>query len=164
MAFIRSDDGSQDSTLDILNRFGLETNRIRIFQGPENGFCQNFLSLICNDPIEADYYALSDQDDIWHEDKLARAVATLSNISREIPALYCSRTKLVDERNLEMGLSPLFRRTTGFRNALVQNIAGGNTMVFNHAARKLIRKAGLNINPLYMTGFFIWLLAVVAVL
>jgi len=59
-----SDDGSQDSTLDILNRFGLETNRIRIFQGPENGFCQNFLSLICNDSIEADYYALSDQDDM----------------------------------------------------------------------------------------------------
>ncbi len=148
-----SDDGSQDATLDILNRFGLEANRIRIFQGPKNGFCQNFLSLICNDPIEADYYALSDQDDIWHGDKLARAVATLSNISREIPALYCSRTKLVDERNLEMGLSPLFRRTPGFRNALVQNIAGGNTMVFNHAARKLIRKAGLNINPVVHDWF-----------
>jgi len=148
-----SDDGSQDATLGILNRFGLETNRICIFQGPENGFCQNFLSLTCNDSIEADYYALSDQDDIWHEDKLARAVAALSNISCEIPALYCSRTKLVDERNLEMGLSPLFRRTPGFHNALVQNIAGGNTMVFNHAARKLIRKAGLNIDPVVHDWF-----------
>lgn len=148
-----SDDGSQDSTQDILRTFETKTGQLRIFQGPRNGFCQNFLSLICNSSIKADYYALSDQDDIWCEDKLLRAVTALSGISRETPALCGSRTKLVDEKNIETGLSPLYRHAPGFRNALVQNIAGGNTMVFNHAARKLILQAGSSINPVVHDWF-----------
>lgn len=148
-----SDDGSEDSTLDILGNFKSRTGRLCSFQGPKSGFCQNFLSLICNSSIRADYYALSDQDDIWHTNKLSRAVKALSDISCEIPALYCSRTKLVDERNNETGLSPLFKRTPSFRNALIKNIASGNTMVFNHAARKLIMKAGSNANPVVHDWF-----------
>ena len=148
-----SDDGSRDSTQDILHAFRVKTDRLRIFRGPKNGFCQNFLSLICNSSIRADYYALSDQDDIWHTNKLSRAVKALSDISCEIPALYCSRTKLVDERNNETGLSPLFKRTPSFRNALIKNIASGNTMVFNHAARKLIMKAGPDVNPVVHDWF-----------
>jgi hypothetical protein len=54
------------------------------------------------------------------------------------PALYCSRTRLIDERDREVGMSPLFRRQPGFANALVQSLAGGNTMVFNDAARQVI--------------------------
>lgn len=148
-----SDDGSEDSTLDILGNFKSRTGRLCIFQGPGSGSCQNFLSLIRNSSIKADYYALSDQDDIWYEDKLAHAVKALSDIPCGTPALYCSRTKLVDEGNNETGLSPLFKRTPSFRNALVQNIAGGNTMVFNHAARKLILEAGLDINPVVHDWF-----------
>lgn len=148
-----SDDGSKDSTHDILHAFEAKTGQLRIFQGAGNGYCQNFLSLICNNSIQADYYALSDQDDIWYEDKLLRAVTVLSSISRETPALYCSRTKLVDERNLETGLSPPSRHAPGFRNALVQNIAGGNTMVLNHAARKLMLQVGSSINPVVHDWF-----------
>ena len=148
-----SDDGSQDSTLDILGNFKSRTGRLCIFQGPKSGFCQNFLSLICDNSIKADYYALSDQDDIWYEDKLLRAVTALSGISCETPALYCSRTKLVDERNNETGLSPLFKRTPGFRNSLVQNIGSGNTMVFNHAARRLMLEVGSGINPVVHDWF-----------
>lgn len=148
-----SDDSSQDSTQDILRNFKARAGRFHLFQGPRNGFCQNFLSLICNSSIKADYYALSDQDDIWCEDKLLRAVTALSGISRETPALYCSRTKLVDERNNETGLSPLFKRAPSFRNALIKNIAGGNTMVFNHAARQLIMKAGSDVDPVVHDWF-----------
>lgn len=148
-----SDDGSQDSTQDILRTFEAKTDRLRVIQGPRNGFCQNFLSLICDSSIQADYYALSDQDDIWHEDKLLHAVRVLSDIPCETPALYCSRTSLVNERNIEIGLSPLFRRTPDFRNALIQNIGSGNTMVFNHAARKLVLKAGSGIDPVVHDWF-----------
>lgn len=148
-----SDDGSQDSTLDILGNFKLRTGRLCIFQGPKSGFCRNFLSLICDSAIKADYYALSDQDDIWYEDKLSRAIKILSDISYETPALYCSRTKLVDERNNEIGLSPLFKHALGFRSALVQNIAGGNTMVFNYAARKLMLEVGPDVNPVVHDWF-----------
>jgi hypothetical protein len=39
-------------------------------------------------------------------------------------------------------MSPLFVFPRTFRNALVQSIAGGNTMVFNQSAKLLIEKAG----------------------
>ena len=66
----------------------------------------------------------------------------MADIPAEVPALYCSRTQLVDQSNKEIGFSPLFKKAPGFANALVQNIAGGNTMVFNDAARKILMSAG----------------------
>jgi hypothetical protein len=36
----------------------------------------------------------------------------------------------------------VFTKPPGFSNALVQNIAGGNTMVFNQAARALLMEVG----------------------
>ena len=38
-------------------------------------------------------------------------------------------------------MSPLFRRPPSFRNALVQSLAGGNTMVLNRPARDLVALA-----------------------
>ncbi len=40
-----------------------------------------------------------------------------------------------------IGQSPLFRKAPGFRNALVQSIAGGNTMVMNRAAFAIVRQS-----------------------
>jgi hypothetical protein len=57
-----------------------------------------------------------------------------------VPALYMSRTRLIDENDLELGFAPLFTsKPPGFANAIVQNIGGGNTMVMNSAARALIQ-------------------------
>ncbi|PAV69458.1 hypothetical protein WR25_25680 [Diploscapter pachys] len=92
----------------------------------------------------ADYYAWCDQDDIWHPEKLARAVTRLSSVPEGVPALYCARTELVDQDGKHLGFSPVYSRSACFRNALVQNIAGGNTMVFNDALMKLLREAGNN--------------------
>lgn len=139
-----SDDGSQDNTHTILAAYkrNWEPKRMNISAGPAQGFCQNFLALTCNPSVEADYYAYSDQDDIWERDKLARAVAWLETIPAHIPALYCSRTQLVNADNQSMGLSPLFTKPPCFANALMQNIGGGNTMVFNQATRALLQTAG----------------------
>jgi hypothetical protein len=41
-----------------------------------------------------------------------------------------------------IGLSPLFSRPSGFANALIQNIGGGNTMVMNCKARNLLCAVG----------------------
>jgi hypothetical protein len=40
------------------------------------------------------------------------------------------------------GLSPLFTQPITFRNALIQSLGGGNTMVFNRAAKRLLEAAG----------------------
>jgi glycosyltransferase involved in cell wall biosynthesis len=139
-----SDDGSSDATLALLaayrERWGAA--RLNIVRGPSKGFAANFLSLVCRAEIQADFYAYSDQDDVWQADKLARAMAALAPLGAEGPTLYCSRTRLVDEMLKPIGESPLFTRPPGFRNALTQNIAGGNTMVFNDEARRVLLAAG----------------------
>ena len=139
-----SDDGSEDGTHAVLESFQQKwpSGRLSIHFGPGEGFAANFLSLTCRANIDADYYAYADQDDIWEADKLARAVEWLRTIPPDVPALYCSRTRLVDSENRNIGLSPLFSKPPNFRNALVQNIGGGNTMVFNNASRRLLRQAG----------------------
>ena len=48
---------------------------------------------------------------------------------------------LIDEAGRETGRSPRFRAAPGFGNALVQSIAGGNTMLFNPAAKALLEAA-----------------------
>lgn len=139
-----SDDGSVDGTDEILVHYRRQWGPARLVfgPGPATGCAANFLSLACNPAISADYFAYADQDDIWDRDKLSCALAWLQTVPAEIPALYCGRTRNVDANNRFLGLSTLFECTPGFCNALVQNIGGGNTMVFNNAARDLLRLAG----------------------
>ena len=93
---------------------------------------------------KAEFYAFSDQDDVWMEDKLTRVMAYFGmNSESELPRVYCGRTQLVDEKLNFIGFSPLFSLLRSFRNAVVQSIAGGNTMVFNQAAKELLEKAGM---------------------
>jgi glycosyltransferase involved in cell wall biosynthesis len=138
-----SDDGSTDNTLDILQQYQSDWGlRLRIVRGPARGFASNFLSLVCRTEIEADYFSYADQDDIWDRHKIQRAIARLEALKTSKPALYCSRTCLIDERGAVLGFSRLFTQKPDFRNALVQNIGGGNTMVFNRAVRNLLISAG----------------------
>jgi glycosyltransferase involved in cell wall biosynthesis len=139
-----SDDGSDDHTHSILEYYQDHwgDDRLSIHAGPAVGSTANFLSLTCRADIDTEFFAYADQDDIWEADKLERAMKWLQTVPRHIPALYGSRTQLVDERNQYIGYSPLFGRSPSFENALVQNVAGGNTMVFNRAARDLLRRAG----------------------
>lgn len=138
-----SDDNSTDKTINIVKCFSEEKNTdIKIYKGPSQGFVQNFLSLLSKDEIDNDYFAFSDQDDVWHPNKLEKAVAWLNQIPESIPSLYCTRTHLVNESGESVGYSPLFEREPSFNNALIQSIGGGNTMVINKAARDIIVRAG----------------------
>ncbi|CAB3687943.1 glycosyltransferase family 2 protein [Achromobacter pestifer] len=143
-----SDDGSTDATLDLLRAFAErhKPGQVTLQAGPRKGFVKNFMSLICEPTLHADYYALSDQDDIWHPDKLERAVKWLREVPEGQPALYCTRTELIDGAGQPIGFSPLFTRPPAFANALMQNVAGGNTMVMNNAARDLLLEAGADID------------------
>lgn len=111
-----------------------------VLRGPQKGFAQNFMSLIRNMEIICQSYAFSDQDDIWLPDKLARSLSSLANKNNEIPILYCSRTKLIDKQGRHIGFTPSFQRRPSFKNALVQSIAGANTMMINETARQLLRQ------------------------
>ncbi|HBR1047501.1 glycosyltransferase family 2 protein [Klebsiella sp. 2019SCSN059] len=138
-----SDDGSEDATVKIVEDFFSSHLDVqgRLTPGPCRGFCQNFQSLINNREIQSEYYAFSDQDDIWLPEKLQMAVEYLNSVPADIPALYCSSTTLIDSENHTIGESLHPRKPLGFANALLHNIASGNTMVFNHRARELLRAA-----------------------
>lgn len=139
-----SDDGSTDATLEILKGYQarLEPGRLLMFNGPQQGFGQNFLSLLKRPEVNADFFAFCDQDDVWLEDKLTRSISALQHVAPSRPALYCSRTRTVDVSNSYLGLSPLFTRQPSFRNALVQSIAGANTMLVNSRARSIMCQIG----------------------
>lgn len=151
-----SDDGSSDATLDIIRQFAAAdpSRAVTVRDGPRKLAAAagqtvdprqpatvNFLTIASDRSIKSPYFAYCDQDDVWHPDKLERALAWLSTIPPATPALYCSRTRLMDEAGIRIGMSPLFAKPPSFRNALVQSIAGGNTMVFNQAARDLVSEA-----------------------
>ena len=138
-----SDDGSTDASCEIVRDFAASVPQtVAMRRGPQSGFVENFLALARDEDIDADLFAFCDQDDVWYPDKLTRAHRWFASLQDgAIPAVYLSRTELVDRDGAHLGLSPLFVRPPSFRNALVQSIGGANTMVFNQAARRLLHAA-----------------------
>jgi glycosyltransferase involved in cell wall biosynthesis len=134
------DDGSEDGTVEILEgwRSRWSKGTYHLSTGHRLGFAGNFGRLLATAPSGGGYVAFSDQDDVWHPDKLREAVARLDAVAPGVPALYGSRTRLVNRSGCAIGFSPLFAKRPDFRNALVQSIAGGNTMVMNAKAFDLV--------------------------
>lgn len=138
-----SDDGSLDKTKKILSNFK-KTSKIPtkvIFRKTTKGFSSNFTFITSRNILKSDFYAWSDQDDIWINNKLERALIELNNINPKVPAVFSSRTIITNDRNIKIGESKKFTKPYVFQNALVQSIAGGNTMVFNESARILFNLA-----------------------
>ncbi len=145
-----SDDGSTDTTREIVAHFASQVPQsVVLLDGPCKGVTQNFFHLVNTVSLEKsnNLYAFCDQDDVWLPEKVARAVAQYQSqiLSNEQPYLYCGRTAIVDANLRHLGFSAIPKRPLGFGNALLQNIAGGNTMVFNSALLKILR----HINPLH---------------
>ena len=132
------DDNSTDNTLKIINFYKNKypDNFSNIFHCDFKNPCKNFLNLVNKVNDTYDYYAFSDQDDVWLNDKLIHAI----NILKQGNDLYCGRTEIVDRKLTSFGYSPLFQFPPSFKNAIVQSIAGGNTMVFNKKIFNLLKK------------------------
>lgn len=141
-SLIVSDDGSTDVGLSLVRKFQKENpdRKISIIPGPKKGFVCNFLSLLGAVDPNVDYVALSDQDDVWLEDKLERALSQLQNIPQNTLAIYGNRTLICDEDLTAISLSHLHKKQPSFQNALVQNILPGNTMVINNAALNVLKE------------------------
>ena len=90
------DDGSTDNTLKILYEFAAKNINITVFKGENVGFAESFYSLLKMN-IGADYYAFSDQDDIWEKNKLITAIKSINNSKK--PMLYYSNLNVFDMVN-----------------------------------------------------------------
>lgn len=139
------DDGSSDSTIEILKYYSDLYPFIEYYVGKNLGPAKSFMELI-NKVNGFDYYSLCDQDDVWFKDKLEIAVNTLKDLKKKsTPLLYASRFTLTDENlnPLNSEISHLYRYKD-FPHALLYQSAPGCTMVFNDAARKKIKKYDMN--------------------
>ncbi len=138
-----SDDGSTDDGPARLRGWAARQpgRDVRLVAGPRMGFVANFLRLIGLVGPETPYAALSDQDDVWLPDRLARGVAALAQGDAARPAIWTCRTVICDAALRPRRLSPACARGPSFANALVQNIAWGNTILLNRAAIDLVQAA-----------------------
>jgi glycosyltransferase involved in cell wall biosynthesis len=142
-----ADDGSTDGTVPLLRelaarRTGAVVDVRWMDAPPRRSATKSFMQLLASAVRErpnALWFSFCDQDDIWLPDKLSSAVAALGEAGDDArPALYGARTLSVDEEDRPLWLSPLFVRPPCFRNAIVQSILGGNTMLMNRAAAQLV--------------------------
>ena len=90
--------------------------------------------------MDANFFAFSDQDDYWYPDKLERSIRFISHLPKENPILYGSRTEIVDKDRKKLGFSKTFQESPNFIHSLIENFAGGNTMLFNRKARETVCK------------------------
>lgn len=132
------DDGSQDGTQNILDKFAEDYSNIIVYKDRNVGAAKSFYYLLeyaITADKKYDYYAFCDQDDVWMEDKLYTAVAILDSYPEK--KLYFSSARLVDS-----GLNEIKGDIIHIHNSIGACIASnrclGCTMVFD---RKLLEIA-----------------------
>lgn len=154
------DDGSSDGTIKILEEYNKQFGNFSYYQGVNCGPAKSFLDLL-KTADEADYYAFSDQDDLWDDDKLSCAVRILKHMDDSKPLLYYSNLRVVDE-NLQFYRNA---HSTKLYNpnkysALTENLSGGCTAVMNYKTKRLITDR----MPDYCTMHDTWIYTVCKIL
>lgn len=147
------DDGSTDQTFAILTEYKDRDARIKLFLNEENlGFNANFTK--CLSLCQGDFIAIADQDDIWHDRKIA---VLLANIKDNF--LIYHNSAYIDENNVLTG------KTTRSHHRFVNGNCAINLVYYNcvsgHAC--LISKEFLKIvGPIPANFYYDWWLAYTA--
>ena len=130
------DDGSSDKTLEIIQNYQGLLN-IECYESDKNlGAAGSFMQLLSLAGSGYKYYFFADQDDVWHRNKISRAIEKIQHLDKRI-ALYFSALEIVDSGLMHISYSNV-PRLISFKNALVENIATGCASVINANARNLI--------------------------
>ncbi len=163
------DDGSTDSTPQIVDEYvRLNPNKVKIIRKAEHlGYPDCFWDILekCDD---ADYYAFSDQDDVWDEHKLEYAVAKLNGSGngdphaetdngKKLPLLYIHDYDNCNG-NLELISNHRLGSTSVFdkMSVLFYTYASGFCMVINNGMRKLLLSQNLVGKAMYHDELCIW--------
>lgn len=135
------DDVSNDGTRKILSEYENKKN-IEVWYGTENlGPGESFMSMFygCFEKYgNYDYYAFSDQDDVWISDKLSRAVEMIQSEADEYKsALYCSNQMLYESGN-QVGYRFKTLPDLTLVGHMNRNLLSGCTFVMNRKLVKII--------------------------
>ncbi len=131
-----NDDGSDDATLSILLKWQKSGLIKDISTTQRVGSTHAFLKLL-SEHSDSEYVAFCDQDDVWDPMKLVIQVGKLTN---EMPMAVTSQRLHINSVGVIIGKSRKLRSAPSFKNAMVENIAPGNTILMNNRAIKLINK------------------------
>lgn len=162
MIYIR-DDGSDDDTVSIVEKYQKKNNNIILIKGENVGARNSFFKLISELPERADYYAFCDQDDYWYPEKIEKGIMELEKTEGvNIPLMYCSALQVTDEElNIIGRMNDIKnKRLIGFGNALVENINTGCTCIINDKLFEMLRMTKERyVNSILMHDWWIYLVA-----
>lgn len=144
------DDGSCDNTVDIIKDYAQKyPEKIKyIDDNVKTGGAKNNFAYLLNF-VTSDYIMFSDQDDVWENNKVEKAIKTIKSMERkygDIPVLVHGDLMVVDsELNLinssMFKMQKLNKKKSSFRDLLVQNNITGCTVIIN----KKLAEMGKNI-------------------
>ena len=157
------DDGSTDGTMDILKEYHTRyPDIITTLDYPsQGGAMKNFLSMLQH--VDAEYYMFSDQDDVWHTDKVSvtfKAMQEAENGNTNVPVVIHTDLNVVDKQLNR--IHPSFFEMSGIHperikclDDNVRVLATGCTMMINNAAKK----AAFMFDVSYATMHDAWIVA-----
>ncbi len=152
--FIR-DDGSKDSTREIISDYVSRYDNIHAEFGSNLGWIKSFVSALGSAP-DFDYYAMSDQDDVWLEEKLITAVKAIQQKEnakgKDIP-IICQTSAYIADQNLNVIGSMAYRdkRLKTIYSLAIRPTALGCCMVMNSKAREFAKHK--NHEELFCRGY-----------
>lgn len=155
------DDGSTDASLKVLEDFAAREPRAKVLHNDGHlGIKRAFLNLLTE--ADTDYYAFSDQDDVWDPQKLAIMIATLQQQRETLPVLAYSRYSEIDSAGRPLSV-PMRKPVYGtqLNDFLLINTVTGCTVVMNHALRDLLIQplASIDFTALHMHDWWAALVA-----
>ena len=130
-----TDDRSTDATIAILEEYKRKKGLQYFINETRLGFLKNFEKAISL--CSGDYIALSDQDDVWHPDKIRISLEEI----RDFP-LVCSDVSIIDEKGALVAQSyrrrlhiPIPEQDNQFCSLAFINFVTGSTCLFPRAMR-----------------------------
>lgn len=139
------DDGSTDETVDILARYN-EDERIKVRFENNRGYAKSFFSILQNVDRTCDYFAFSDQDDVWLENKVSEAVRCIEAVEdKTVPLLYVSALTRVNEKLEFLSLQDFPNLKLNLKGEFTRHRLAGCTFVFNQYLLDLMLKFNENL-------------------
>lgn len=135
------DDGSSDRTLDSLRPYA-STGAIQLVEGINLGVVGSFLDGLAHVPAGVDFVFLSDQDDVWHKDKISRAIALVAGFDQSKPLYYCAEYTFCDAQMHKGERSHLLNGDVDLSHLMYENPTSGNTCLINRVLLDIVVSAG----------------------
>lgn len=155
------DDGSSDSTREIINEYVFKNKKklILFYDGDNLGPRDSFLRLI--NLIHADIYFFCDQDDIWLPNKVSRAIKAYENKGSK-PFLYYSALAMTDKTGQILKKINTHNYPENLLSSLNETLATGASIMFNDKLAQLYRTKDSEINRkmLIMHDSYLYIIAV----